>query len=452
MRDWIEDFSIVLNGKGIKEQYAKWYLIRVKNFLVFAGCSHPRDVAKEQTERYLAGIGRKRGLKRWQFRQGIDSVRILLEDVCRHEWVNEIDWRFWYGTYEEVGNEHATLKRESDRIEADFSGYNLDEHGDPPEGMEDLLGRVKRKIRETDYAIRTEQTYLAWCEKFLRFHGCGSGDGLSEESVRVYMSYLAVGKGCAASTQRQALNAIVFLFRHVLGRELGSFGEFIKARRPKRLPVVLSSSEVRSLLSELTGTHRLMAGLMYGGGLRLMECVRLRLQDVDFDAGTVVVREGKGGKDRVVPLPTRFVPDVKEQFERVETLFAEDLKAGFGEVFVPASVGNKQPKAAFELKWRYLFPSSRIAFDARSGKNRRHHAHESGIQRAVKEAAERAGIMKRVTCHTLRHSFATHLLEGGADIRTVQELLGHSDVTTTMIYTHVMNRPGLSVRSPLDLL
>ncbi|MDF7808742.1 integron integrase [Pontiellaceae bacterium B12219] len=318
--------------------------------------------------------------------------------------------------------------------------------------MAELLERVKQRIRRTGYAVRTEQTYLFWCDKFLRFQNCGNPDELSEESVREYMSYLALGKNSSAATQRQALNAIVFLFRHVLGRELGSFGDFIKSRKPKRLPVVLSISEVRDLLAELDGSYQIMAGLMYGSGLRLMECLRLRVQDVDFDGGHIVVRGGKGGKDRVVPLPERYVPRLRKQVVMVSDLFDRDCKAGFSEVYIPASVRNKQPKAALELKWRFLFPSSRIAFDERSGKNRRHHLHESGIQRAVKVAAEKANIMKRVTCHTLRHSFATHLLEGGSDIRTVQELLGHSDVSTTMIYTHVMNRPGLTVKSPLDLL
>jgi integron integrase len=266
------------------------------------------------------------------------------------------------------------------------------------------------------------------------------------------MAYLALKRQVAVSTQKQALNSVMFMFKQVFGMELEEFGDFVKAKRPQRLPVVLSVAEVRQLLSRIQGVQGLMAGLMYGSGFRLMECQRLRVQDVDFEYGQIVVRDGKGGKDRVVPLPDCFVPRLKKQVALVEKLHRQDVKAGFGEVFVPASVGNKQPKAAWELKWQYLFPSSKLSVDPRSGKTRRHHAHETAVQRAIKQAAADAGIMKRVTCHTLRHSFATHLLEGGADIRTVQELLGHSDVSTTMIYTHVMNRPGLSVRSPADLL
>ncbi len=452
MKRWMDDFAVVLHKKGIKEKFAKWYMIRAKSFLRDVGCSNPKGVTRECTERYLSDLGRQTGLKKWQFRQGVDAVRLLMDDVCGHAWAKEVEWGFWVGTFREVDGEHATLLRESDAGKVDFSGYCLSESGVLPAGVREVVDRVKQQVRLAGYSAKTEQTYGLWCGKFLRFHSGGDLEKLDEESVRVYLSYLALGKHLSGATQRQALNAIVFLFRRVWGRELGSFGEYMKARKPRRLPVVLSVGEVRALLSHLEGSYGLMAGLMYGGGLRLMECLRLRIQDIDFEGGKILVREGKGAKDRVVPLPKRYVPELKQQIERVCTLFRQDSAAGYGEVFVPAAVANKQPNAAFELKWRFLFPASRIAFDERSGKNRRHHLHESGIQRAVKQAAERAGILKRVTCHTLRHSFATHLLEGGTDIRTVQELLGHSDVSTTMIYTHVLNRPGLSVQSPADLL
>jgi integron integrase len=449
---WINDFSIILNQKGVKSDFSKWYVIRAKNFLRDVGYSNPYSVTKDCTEGYLSGIGRQSKLKKWQFRQIIDSVKILVNDVCKHQWASEIDWAFWLGTYRTVDKNHATLLRESDKISVDFSSYNLNERGFPPENIRPLLQRIKQKIRESDYAVRTEQTYLFWCKKFLMFHHWKDPETLNEQSVQVYMSYMALGKNSAASTQRQALNAIVFMFRRVCGRDLGDFGDFVKSTKPRHLPVVLSVTEVRDLLNQLKGNHLLMAGLLYGSGLRLMECIRLRVQDVDFGCGHIVVREGKGAKDRIVPLPERYIPRLRKQVEMVNKLFEQDQKAGFPEVYVPPSVANKQPRAAFELKWRYLFPASRIAFDQRSEKNRRHHAHESGIQKAIKQAAEKAGIMKRVTCHTLRHSFATHLLESGSDIRTVQELLGHADVSTTMIYTHVMNRPGLSVQSPLDRL
>ena len=254
----------------------------------------------------------------------------------------------------------------------------------------------------------------------------------------------------AASTQNQALNALVFLYKQVLGYELGELDGFVRAKRPKRLPVVLDRVEVRGLLDRLDGTQHLMVGLLYGTGMRLMECVRLRVQDLDFSYSQLVVRDGKGQKDRVVPLPQRLVPPLHEHLERVQALHRKDLDQGFGEVFLPDALARKWPNAPKEWGWQYVFPSGRLSVDPRSGKTRRHHLHENGLQKAVKAAAQKAEITKKVNCHCLRHSFATHLLESGYDIRTVQELLGHADVSTTMIYTHVLNRGGQGVLSPLD--
>lgn len=450
--NWVDEYRIALGGKGISHKYAEWYMRRADEFMRYAGCSDPRGLTREVVEKYLAEKGRQNHLEDWQFRQVVDAVRLLVTDIEANDWSADIDWSFWRGTRKAVDQEHATLHRETPLPNLDFSVYNLNEHGPAPEGMKESLDRIRNVIRRRNYSVKTEKTYLLWCEKFLRFHSCGSPGSLSEEAVKAYMAYLALKRQVAVSTQKQALNSVMFMFKQVFGMELGEFSDFVKAKRPQRLPVVLSAVEVRQLLSKIEGVQGLMAGLMYGSGFRLMECQRLRVQDVDFEYGQIVVRDGKGGKDRVVPLPECFVPRLKKQVALVEKLHRQDVKAGFGEVFVPASVGNKQPRAAWELKWQYLFPSSKLSVDPRSGKTRRHHAHETAVQRAIKQAAADAGIMKRVTCHTLRHSFATHLLEGGADIRTVQELLGHSDVSTTMIYTHVMNRPGLSVRSPADLL
>jgi len=449
---WIEDFSIILNRNGVKDKYSKWYVIRAKEFLRAVGCSHPKGLKRNCTEAYLSGLGRQSGLEYWQFRQIVDSVKMLVVDVARHPWSTDVDWDFWFGTFKQVDEDHATVRRETDRVKVDFSAYELDEQAALPGGADGVLNSVKKKVREKGYSIRTEEAYLYWCTRFLRFHRCSDPDELNEESVQVYMSYLVLRRNASAASQRQALNSIVFLFRQVCGRELGNFGNYIQSKKPKQLPVVLSMDETRALLRELKGAKHLMGALMYGSGLRLMECIRLRVQDVDFECNRILVRGGKGGKSRVVPLPNRYISDLRKQIALVTDLHEQDCQAGFGEVYVPPEVAHKMPKAGWDLKWRYLFPSARLSFDQRSGKTRRHHAHENGIQKAVKQASEKAGIMKRVTCHTLRHSFATHLLEGGADIRTVQELLGHADVSTTMIYRHVMNRPGLTVKSPLDLL
>jgi integron integrase len=267
--------------------------------------------------------------------------------------------------------------------------------------------------------------------------------------IRAFLSHLAAEGKVSASTQNQALSAVLFLYREVLGQEIEPI-LLTSAKRPERLPTVLTREEAVKIISQLQGTHKLMTQLLYGSGLRLMECVRLRIKDVDFEYKTITVRDGKGEKDRVTPLPESVIPQLKRQIERVRLLHQEDLAAGFGEVYLPGALEKKYPNAAGELIWQYLFPSVKRALDPRSNKERRHHLEPSGLQRAVKEAARKAKIQKRVTCHTFRHSFATHLLQNGYDIRTVQELLGHKDVRTTMIYTHVLQRGGLAVKSPLD--
>jgi integron integrase len=287
--------------------------------------------------------------------------------------------------------------------------------------------------------------------RFVTFHALKSPRDLGPEAVKEYLEYLAVARKVSASTQNQALNALVFLYEQVMGEPLGTVGEFTRAKRPKRLPVVLTREEVNRLLGVLTGTYRLMAGLLYGSGLRLMECMRLRVKDVDFAHHQIVVRDGKGQKDRVTMLPQRFQPPLREHLARVKEQHDNDLAQGLGAVYLWPALERKYPNAAREWIWQYVFPSGRLSVDPRSGTVRRHHLHENALQRAVKETAVKVGLTKQMSYHVLRHSFATHLLEGGYDIRTVQELLGHADVSTTMIYTHVLNRPGLAVKSPVDV-
>jgi integron integrase len=273
---------------------------------------------------------------------------------------------------------------------------------------------------------------------------------LQETTVKGYLTYLAERREVASSTQNQALNALVFFHREVLARPLGDFSDFLRAKRPKHVPVVLTADEVGALLAKLHGPMALMAGLLYGGGLRLMECVRLRIKDIDFAQSQIIVKDGKGKKDRITVLPERYREQLAAQIDRVRQLHEKDLSLGFGEVWLPAALARKFSGAGRDWRWQFVFPSSQLAVDPESRVVRRHHVHESALQKAVKAAAQTAGLSKRVTPHTLRHSFATHLLEAGYDIRTVQELLGHSDVSTTMIYTHVLNKPGLAVKSPAD--
>ncbi len=313
-----------------------------------------------------------------------------------------------------------------------------------------LLDEVSEALRLKHYSFRTEEAYVRWIKRYVLFHGTRHPASMGAAEVRAFLSHLATQGHVAASTQNQALAALLFLYRCVLQQELGRIEETVRARKPRRLPVVFTRTEIQHVLQELDGVSPLAAGLLYGSGLRLLECLRLRVKDVDLEAFQITVRDGKGQKDRVTMFPRRLVPAVQRHLERVRLLHEEDLEAGYGAVYLPDALARKYPGASTSWIWQYLFPAPRRSTDPRSGVIRRHHLSETAIQRAVKEAIGRAGVQKNGSCHTFRHSFATHLLEAGYDIRTVQELLGHKDVRTTMIYTHVLNRGGVGVRSPFD--
>ncbi len=313
-----------------------------------------------------------------------------------------------------------------------------------------LLDRVRDKLRVKHYSIRTEQAYSGWIKRFIYFHGKRHPKDMGAHDIEAFLTHLAVVGKVSASTQNLAKSSLLFLYREVLEIQLPWLDNITQAKAPKRLPVVLTVSEVQSVLSRLKGTHLLIASLLYGGGMRLMEAVRLRVKDVEFARHEIVVREGKGFKDRVTMLPEAVVARLKAHLAKVKTLHDEDLAQGVGEVYLPFALDKKYPNAGREWGWQYVFPSKNLSVDPRSGKTRRHHVDEKGVQRAVKQAVRDAELTKPATPHTLRHSFATHLLQNGYDIRTVQELLGHSDVSTTMIYTHVLNKGGRGVVSPLD--
>jgi integron integrase len=315
-----------------------------------------------------------------------------------------------------------------------------------------LLDQVRDVIRKKHYSIRTEQAYVDWAKRYILFHKRHHPKDMGEKEIAQFISHLATDRRVASSTQNQALNAIVFLYKHVLNIELGDFGHMERAKKPEKLPTVMARKEVNQVLSSMSGVNQLMAKLLYGCGLRLMECVRLRVKDIDFEQNHIIVRDGKGMKDRSTMLPEQLKPLLQERLEGVRIMHKQDLKNRLGDAYLPFALERKYPNAAKEWGWQYVFPSERISKDPRSGKMRRHHVSESTLQRAVQKAARKAELTKHVTPHTFRHSFATHLLEGGYDIRTVQELLGHKDVSTTMIYTHVINKGGMGVQSPLDTL
>jgi integron integrase len=315
-----------------------------------------------------------------------------------------------------------------------------------------LIPAARRVMRTKHFSRLTEEAYIRWIVRYVRFHGLKHPRTLGEREMRDFLSHLAADRNVAASTQSQALAALLFLYVEVLRDPVPWIEDVIRARRPQRLPVVMTREEVRAVLSKMKGSPHLVALLLYGSGLRLMEALRLRVKDIDFGMNQITVRGGKGDRDRVTMLPSAARASLERHLVRVKALHARDLAAGAGRTMLPHALARKYPNAGSELAWQWVFPAQRIAVDPQTRARYRHHLHETVVQREMREAVRAAGLTKRATCHTFRHSFATHLLEDGHDIRTVQELLGHRSVATTMIYTHVLNRGGLGVRSPVDRL
>jgi integron integrase len=321
---------------------------------------------------------------------------------------------------------------------------------DSPHKAKKLLDQLRDAIRAKHYSYRTEQTYIDWCKRYILYHNKRHPAEMGIPEIQAYIVHLATDQQVAASTQNQALSAILFLYRNVLLREIEFPTDLLRAKKPSRLPTVLSKAEAMAIIHGMHGTPKLMTQLLFGSGLRLMECLRLRVKDIDFASRQIIVRDGKGENDRSVPLPGSISALLKEHIERVRTIHSQDLREGYGEVHLPYALERKYPAASREFGWQYVFPAGQRSIDPQTGKTMRHHVHESVLQRAIKDAVRLARIDKQVSPHTFRHSFATHLLQNGYDIRTVQELLGHKDVKTTMIYTHVLQRGGLAVKSPLD--
>ncbi len=364
--------------------------------------------------------------------------------------------RYWTvpHTDEDLAHLQALFTGEPVEVEPSLRALRTPHHQEPPPTARSskLLDRLREALRARHYGRRTEQAYCYWVKRFICFRGVRDPAEMAEPEVNLFLTHLAVKDRVSASTQTQALSGILFLYRHVLGREMGALDGLIRARKPRRLPVVMTKDEVRALVGELQGEYRLMAELMYGSGLRLMECLRLRIHDIDFGLHQITVRDGKGAKDRVTMLPQAVKGPLLEHLKRVGAIHQQDLQEGWGRADLPHALARKYPNAAAAQGWQYVFPAQHRWVNRHTGKEGRHHVHESAVQRVVKDAVRKAGMVKHATCHTFRHSFATHVLEDGYDIRTVQELLGHKDVKTTMIYTHVLNRGGRGVRSPVDSL
>ncbi len=463
MKDLWPQYLHILHAMDILPPIDRWHVIRAEAFLRSQQGKRLREYTPEIVQSYLADLGRSQYLNPWQFRQAVDAIRILCTDLFQRVWATEFDWDYWKHASRPLEREHPTIAREIplETVSADNACET------PANGAwvsdaktiasvraryPDIIDALKTRIRTKHQSIHTEKTYELWICRFILFNGMKTPRQMAESEVVRFLEYLAVHRQVATNTQKLALNAVAYLYRDVFERPLGDLGNFVRAKKPRRLPVVLSRRETKLVLDQIHGTYGLMAGLLYGAGLRSMECIRLRVKDVDFDYQQIVVRDAKGNKDRVVPLPKKYQPGLREHLKSRKKLHNNDLAKGVGSVFMPNALARKYPSAATDWIWQYVFASSRISDDPRSDAVRRHHIHEKSLSGKMKPARLRAGITKRVGCHTLRHSFATHMLEDGYDIRTVQELLGHADVSTTMIYTHVLNTPGLSVRSPVDSL
>ena len=449
-RFW-HNYLSILEKSSVPKRVRPYYRKAVEGYISANPGRRLATHTAADVERYLAAKGRLPYLQEWQFRQIVDALRLLFCAFLRRPWARDLDWEHWRTFAATLQPDHATLADDRAPGELSAPSRNALINRFRSTYGEDRVAFVKT-LRVRNMAVRTEQAYEGWLARFFAFHAWRPVAAITGADITAFLEYLAVDRRVSASTQRVALNALMFFFREVLGRPLDDTVAYTRAASKRRIPVVLTQDEVRQLLGAMSGQPRLMAALMYGTGMRLMECVRLRVQDVDFGFRQITVRDGKGGKDRVVPLPDRLVSALRTHLVGVRATHADDLEAGFGEVYLPRALARKLGGAALDWRWQYVFPAARLSVDPASSKTRRHHVHETGLQRAIRRAALDAAIEKRVTSHTLRHSFATHLLQGGKDIRVIQDLLGHADLATTMIYTHVLHKGGLGVQSPLDVL
>jgi integron integrase len=445
-RFWDRYIEILRQAK-VAEQSHRWYVVRVERYIAAHSTLRLRLHTPSTLDAYLADAGRDASLPGWRFRQLVHALQLLFTQLVKLAWVQQFDWEYWLASARELAKNHPTVARHNSPIAVT-----------PPPALHDAPAgsdwreRLIAEIRRRHYSIRTEEAYVNWVRRYVGFNHGAHPEQLGAEHVAAYLNHLALSREVSASTQNQALNALVFLYGQVLGAEVGELSGLVMPRKPRRLPTVLTRDETKRLIAQVNEEpFRLMIQLMYGTGMRLMECVRLRIKDVDLNYSQIIVRDGKGGKDRVVPLPDKCKAAIETHGRNVLAQHQQDLQQGFGEVFLPDALARKYPNAPREPGWQYLFPSGKLSADPRSKAIRRHHLHETSVQKAVRRAALASGIHKRISSHTLRHCFATHLLEAGYDIRTLQELLGHADVSTTMIYTHVLNRGGRGVVSPIDL-
>ena len=436
-------FQKLFRQASVSEQDAEWFpmwLERYAQFLEKHGHTNLL-VDRDWVIRFLQSL-RDSDVPAWQRLQAVRAIACYQRQILK---VSEPDLGDIETTLAGIANSAGVPRPD------DFAARSAQMPGRINENDPLLIQSIRKELRPRHYALRTESAYIGWAQRFMSHCGSETLDGIGESEIKEFLTELAVKHNVAASTQNQAFNALLFVFRDVLNRDL-QFLDTVRARKSDRLPVVLTRGEVQRLLSQLAGRDLLMGQLLYGAGLRHMECLRLRVKDVQIETSQIVVREGKGSKDRVTVLPQNAVVGLRHQIAVAREQHQRDLAEGFGEVWLPMALAAKYPNAPKEFGWQFVFPAGRRSEDPRTGTYRRHHLHETVFAEAMKRAATRAGIEKNVSPHCLRHSFATHLLENGSDIRTVQELLGHADVSTTMIYTHVLQKGPMGVKSPLDVM
>jgi len=435
-------YLMALRRSGVPPRNGEWYERWVRRFAAFETSIRLDARGSEHVARFLESLARGGALEGWQIVQADHALCILYRDVFRAPWADT-----WRPVDSTASPPVSVVGGTGERKGCPFKDQV---RSIPAAALDEVARRVHAEIRTRGYSYKTEATYRHWAQRLLAFCGASSFDGVGPEKVREYLEFLAVRRGVTSSTQNQALNALVFLFDRVLKRPLGEIGEFPRAKRPQRIPTVLDRAQVRALLGKIEGTAALVCRLLYGSGLRLNEGLRLRIKDVDLPHRQILIRDAKGAKDRITVLAEAAVDPISRQIAVARERHRREVDLGRGETWIWPALERKYPGIAKDPGWQFVFPASGLWRDPDSGRLLQLHVHESVVQKAVRAAAVSLGIERPVGCHTLRHCFATHLLESGADIRTVQELLGHSDVSTTMIYTHVLNRPGLAVRSPAD--
>jgi integron integrase len=446
-RFW-NNYIAQLEAHQIKPSLYPWYVRHCETFIRKNPDTRLKQHTKDSVQQYLKSLVNDPKLPAWKRKQQIDAIGYLFKSIHAPLY-KRVDWAYWSSSCTDLPADHTTLyvqkRTENKRNTPKPSTELLDENR-----ITDETAKLISAIRRKNHSIRTEKTYCDWLTKFLRYHGNKPVDDLNPNDVVSYISYLAVDRGLSPGTQSQALNALSFYFKQVRDQELGDISHFIRARPRQKMPVVLTKNEVAQILEKAEGMQKLVISLLYGAGLRLMEAIRLRVQDIDFGYCQIIVREAKGNVERVVPLPAKLIEPLQQHLKEIRRIHEQDISDGFGSVIMPPALAKKYGSSSAHWVWQYVFPSLKLSVDPRSGATRRHHINETTIQKRVRNIARELEIPKRVSCHTFRHSFATHLLEKGMDIRTIQQLLGHKDVSTTMIYTQLANFSNGKTSSPLD--